>query len=775
MLKYQFGQKIGEGTFAQVYIGACNNEQVAIKVLQKDSLKTERDKFRVNKEIELLNKVNHPNIVKMKEILEDENCIYLITEYVSGGELFNYIVQKKRLTDRESRHIFRQIINSISYLHTLGIIHRDLKPENILMRDDNDICLIDFGLSMEVTTGQLLVTPCGSPCYAAPEMLEGLNYDGTKTDIWSCGVILYAMLCGYLPFDEENTEDLYEKIKECQYTIPNSLHQDAKDLIKKILVFEDQRISIEQIKNHPFFKINNEEISNHELSIEQIEQSSELQEDLEDQNDQASFIQSQHQEEDTEQYIQPISEIQNRPRGHTLKRESIMNELEINTNTIQPKNQFELPIQNNMKKNLKTIEEAFQIIQESSRYKDRKMIEDQSQSQIQLPYKPAMKINTNKPYSKIKYTERDKFRVNKEIELLNKVNHPNIVKMKEILEDENCIYLITEYVSGGELFNYIVQKKRLTDRESRHIFRQIINSISYLHTLGIIHRDLKPENILMRDDNDICLIDFGLSMEVTTGQLLVTPCGSPCYAAPEMLEGLNYDGTKTDIWSCGVILYAMLCGYLPFDEENTEDLYEKIKECQYTIPNSLHQDAKDLIKKILVFEDQRISIEQIKNHPFFKINNEEISNHELSIEQIEQSSELQEDLEDQNDQASFIQSQHQEEDTEQYIQPISEIQNRPRGHTLKRESIMNELEINTNTIQPKNQFELPIQNNMKKNLKTIEEAFQIIQESSRYKDRKMIEDQSQSQIQLPYKPAMKINTNKPYSKIKYVQTIRYRE
>ncbi|CAD8159343.1 unnamed protein product [Paramecium pentaurelia] len=410
MLKYQFGQKIGEGTFAQVYIGACNNEQVAIKVLQKESLKTDRDKFRVNKEIELLNKVNHPNIVKMKEIVEDEEQIYLITEYVSGGELFDYIVEQQRLTNGEARHIIRQLINAIEYLHSLGIIHRDLKPENILMRDNGDICLIDFGLSMEVTKGQLLVTACGSPCYAAPEMLEGKNYDGTKTDIWSCGVILYAMLCGYLPFDEENTQDLYEKIKLCQYTIPNSLHEDARDLISKILAKDDQRINIEQIKNHRFFLNDDEQQNSNELSIEQIEQPVEDQENLYNQNQQASFIQSQHQEEETVEYIHPIQEIQNRPRGHTLKRESIMNELEVNINTIQPKNKFEIPIPSRDKKNLKTIEEAFQIIQESSRQKDRKITEEQQQLQIQLPNKPAMKINTNKPYTKIKYVQTIRYR-----------------------------------------------------------------------------------------------------------------------------------------------------------------------------------------------------------------------------------------------------------------------------------------------------------------------------------------------------------------------------
>ncbi|CAD8163615.1 unnamed protein product [Paramecium octaurelia] len=278
----------------------------------------------------------------------------------------------------------------------------------------------------------------------------------------------------------------------------------------------------------------------------------------------------------------------------------------------------------------------------------------------------------------------------------------------------------------------------------------------------------------MRDNGDICLIDFGLSMEITKGQLLVTACGSPCYAAPEMLEGKNYDGTKTDIWSCGVILYAMLCGYLPFDEENTQTLYDKIKLCQYTIPNSLHKDAKDLISKILVQEDQRINIEQIKNHPFLLNDDEGQNSNELSIEQIEQPIDYQENQDNENQQASLIQSQQQEEDTVEYVQPIQEIQKRPKGHTLKRESIMNELEVNINGMSPKNKFELPNPSKERKNLKTIEQAFQIIQESSKQKDKKIPEEQQQQQIQLANKPAMKINTNKPYTKIKYVQTIRYR-
>jgi len=177
-------------------------------------------------------------------------------EYANGNELFNYIVRKSRLSEIESCRFFQQLISGINYIHKLKIVHRDLKPENLLLDHKKDIKIADFGLSNLYPNDELLKTACGSPCYAAPEMLLGKVYHGLKIDIWSCGIILYAMICGYLPFEEDSNDLLYKKIIEGKFTIPSFVSEPARDLIKKILTTDpSKRFLIEDITNHKWFNI----------------------------------------------------------------------------------------------------------------------------------------------------------------------------------------------------------------------------------------------------------------------------------------------------------------------------------------------------------------------------------------------------------------------------------------------------------------------------------------------------------------------------------------
>jgi len=269
MIKYTLGQ----GTFGKVKLGIYlpNDEKVAIKILEKNRITEKDDEIRVKREFDMISQFNHPNVILVAEIFESEDSFYSVMEFCEGGELFNYIVKKNRLSEEESAFFFFQLINGLEYIHSLGIVHRDLKPENLLLTSDHILKIIDFGLSNYFKENQepLLSTPCGSPCYASPEMVAGKKYDGFKIDVWSCGIILYAMLCGYLPFEDNENEVLFKKILECELEFPDYVKDLSIDLISKILVTDPQkRITIPKIKEHPFY-LKGKEIFEQEFSIMQ--------------------------------------------------------------------------------------------------------------------------------------------------------------------------------------------------------------------------------------------------------------------------------------------------------------------------------------------------------------------------------------------------------------------------------------------------------------------------------------------------------------------------
>ena len=175
-------------------------------------------------------------------------------EYASGGELFDFIVKRKRLQEDQACKFMQQIISGVEYIHKVRICHRDLKPENLLLDEQNNIKIVDFGLSNVYKENETLNTACGSPCYAAPEMIAGKRYHGLNSDIWSCGIILYAMTCGYLPFEDPNTSKLYKKILNCDFLIPGFISKASKDLIKKILNTDPtKRYTIAEIRAHEWY------------------------------------------------------------------------------------------------------------------------------------------------------------------------------------------------------------------------------------------------------------------------------------------------------------------------------------------------------------------------------------------------------------------------------------------------------------------------------------------------------------------------------------------
>ncbi|KAJ6248564.1 protein kinase [Anaeramoeba flamelloides] len=234
-------------------------QQVAIKIVSKKQLLSKPANMeRMRREISIQKLIKHPSVLKIYDVYETERNLFLVLEYISGGELFDYIVECGKVPSTQARIFFQQIIFAIEHIHSFSITHRDLKPENLLLDSNYNIKIIDFGMAKIMDTGNLLETACGSPHYVSPDVLKGKGYDGKKSDIWACGVILYALLCGYLPFNNKNYHKLLNSVKKGRFKFPiGLLGENAKDLIRKMLtVRPEKRITIKEIKQHPWFTAN---------------------------------------------------------------------------------------------------------------------------------------------------------------------------------------------------------------------------------------------------------------------------------------------------------------------------------------------------------------------------------------------------------------------------------------------------------------------------------------------------------------------------------------
>ncbi|XP_013999294.1 MAP/microtubule affinity-regulating kinase 3 isoform X8 [Salmo salar] len=246
---YRLLKTIGKGNFAKVKLARhiLTGREVAIKIIDKTQLNP-TSLQKLFREVRIMKILNHPNIVKLFEVIETEKTLYLVMEYASGGEVFDYLVAHGRMKEKEARAKFRQIVSAVQYCHQKHIVHRDLKAENLLLDADMNIKIADFGFSNEFVMGSKLDTFCGSPPYAAPELFQGKKYDGPEVDVWSLGVILYTLVSGSLPFDGQNLKELRERVLRGKYRIPFYMSTDCENLLKRFLVLNPaKRGTLEQI------------------------------------------------------------------------------------------------------------------------------------------------------------------------------------------------------------------------------------------------------------------------------------------------------------------------------------------------------------------------------------------------------------------------------------------------------------------------------------------------------------------------------------------------
>ncbi|XP_057797581.1 CBL-interacting protein kinase 5-like [Salvia miltiorrhiza] len=259
MRKYEMGKVLGQGTFAKVHHGRelKSGESVAIKMIDKEKIMKVGLIEQIKREISVMRLVKHPNVVQLYEVLASKSKIYFVMEYVKGGELFNKVA-KGRLKEDAARRYFQQLVAAVDFCHSRGVYHRDLKPENLLLDEHGNLKVTDFGLSALIDSKRhdgLLHTTCGTPAYVAPEVINKRGYDGVKADIWSCGVILFVLLAGYLPFHNSNLMDMYKKISRGDFRCPHWFPPEVRKLLSRILdPHPSSRITINKIMENSWFR-----------------------------------------------------------------------------------------------------------------------------------------------------------------------------------------------------------------------------------------------------------------------------------------------------------------------------------------------------------------------------------------------------------------------------------------------------------------------------------------------------------------------------------------
>jgi len=259
---YDLKQELGKGAFSVVHLAVDKKtgDRVAVKIIDKTQANAEADEKRLKNEVAILKKVRHPSIIALIDIYETDANLYLVMELVTGGELFDKIVEKGQYTERDAASIVMKILSAVQYLHDNQIAHRDLKPENLLLKagEDTGVMLSDFGLSKIVGENARLETACGTPYYVAPEVLSASGYD-LEVDLWSVGVITYLLLCGFPPFYGESLPEVFEQIMKADFDFPDpywtEISTEAKDLISKLLVVDPKtRYTAKQALEHPWVK-----------------------------------------------------------------------------------------------------------------------------------------------------------------------------------------------------------------------------------------------------------------------------------------------------------------------------------------------------------------------------------------------------------------------------------------------------------------------------------------------------------------------------------------
>nr|XP_020664229.1 ribosomal protein S6 kinase alpha-2 [Pogona vitticeps] len=631
--QFELLKVLGQGSYGKVFLvrkikGSDAGQLYAMKVLKKATLKV-RDRVRSKMERDILAEVNHPFIVKLHYAFQTEGKLYLILDFLRGGDLFTRLSKEVMFTEEDVKFYLAELALALDHLHVLGIIYRDLKPENILLDEEGHIKITDFGLSKEaIDHDKRAYSFCGTIEYMAPEVVNRRGHT-QSADWWSFGVLMFEMLTGSLPFQGKDRKETMALILKAKLGMPQFLSLEAQSLLRALFKRNpSNRLGagfdgVEEIKRHPFFAT----IDWNKLYRKEIK---------------PPFKPAVGRPEDTFHFdpeftsrtptdspgVPPSANAHNLFRGFSF----------VASNLVQEPPQQEL--------HKVTIHPIVQQLHGNNiHFTDGYEIKEDIGIGSYSVCKRCVHKATEAEFA-VKIIDKSKRDPSEEIEILLRYGqHPNIITLKDVYDDGKYVYLVMELMRGGELLDRILRQKCFSEREASAVLCTITKTVDYLHSQGVVHRDLKPSNILYMDESgnpdSIRICDFGFAKQLRAENgLLMTPCYTANFVAPEVLKRQGYDAA-CDIWSLGILLYTMLAGFTPFangPDDTPEEILARIGSGKYALTggnwDSISDAAKDIVSKMLhVDPHQRLTAAQVLRHPWI-INREYLSQNQLSRQDV---------------------------------------------------------------------------------------------------------------------------------------------
>ncbi|NWZ65528.1 KS6A2 kinase, partial [Acrocephalus arundinaceus] len=631
--QFELLKVLGQGSYGKVFLvrkikGSDAGQLYAMKVLKKATLKV-RDRVRSKMERDILAEVNHPFIVKLHYAFQTEGKLYLILDFLRGGDLFTRLSKEVMFTEEDVKFYLAELALALDHLHGLGIIYRDLKPENILLDEEGHIKITDFGLSKEaIDHDKRAYSFCGTIEYMAPEVVNRRGHT-QSADWWSFGVLMFEMLTGSLPFQGKDRKETMALILKAKLGMPQFLSIEAQSLLRALFKRNpSNRLGagfdgVEEIKRHPFFVT----IDWNKLYRKEIK---------------PPFKPAVGRPEDTFHFdpeftsrtptdspgVPPSANAHHLFRGFSFVASNLVQE----------------PAQHDVHKI--TVHPIVQQLHGNNiHFTDGYEIKEDIGIGSYSVCKRCVHKATETEFA-VKIIDKSKRDPSEEIEILLRYGqHPNIITLKDVYDDGKFVYLVMELMRGGELLDRILRQKCFSEREASAVLCTITRTVDYLHSQGVVHRDLKPSNILYMDESgnpdSIRICDFGFAKQLRAENgLLMTPCYTANFVAPEVLKRQGYDAA-CDIWSLGILLYTMLAGFTPFangPDDTPEEILARIGSGKYALTggnwDSVSDTAKDIVSKMLhVDPHQRLTAVQVLRHPWI-VNREYLSQNQLSRQDV---------------------------------------------------------------------------------------------------------------------------------------------